>query len=512
MTVINLIFALLSNALVWGGKTAFWLLRWLYRSARAGFVWAIRPKSVTHGSARWATAWEMWRGGAFGGHGIILGKRLGCFFRLNLPGYALLVAPARAGKGTGVIVPSILSCKGSVIVTDIKAENYDVTQRDRRKLGPVFKLDLSDPEASDCFNPLEQIRVGDIHEADDALALANLLVDEELNGAKHWDFKARELLQGLIIYVCRRYASRPELRTLAKIKSMTALGVEGLIEVLDDAAELGSPTLRDIVASLRGHKGTDEIRSIVSNADKALLLFASDRPGGLVTRQSDFSMALFKQRTASLYLIVEEEKLAVYGSFLRVMLGSALMAQMRDKEVIPQHKTLFVIDEAAAIGRIPELETGAGYLAAYARLLLVFQDFNQIERTYPKAKSIIANATALVAFGVTELDTAKRLSEMIGRKTEVSHSDGVSQASTALISHQASIGRSETGRALLDPSEILRMPGDEALVFLTGVRHPIKARKIVYFRERRYKGRWDYWRGFKKPRSRLAWLRLRPQG
>jgi type IV secretion system protein VirD4 len=512
MTVIKLIFAIMSHALIWGGKTAFWLLKWLYRSARAGFAWALQPRSVTHGSARWATAWEMWRGGAFGGHGIILGKRMGRFFRLNRSGYALLVAPTRSGKGTGVIIPSILSSRGSVIVTDIKAENYDVTQRDRRRLGPVFKLDLSDPEASDCFNPLDQIRVGDIHEADDALALANLLVDEELNGAKHWDFKARELLQGLIIYVCRRYADRPELRTLAKIKVMTALGVEGLIEVLDDASDLGSPTLRDIVASLRGHKGTDEIRSIVSNADKALLLFASDRPGGLVTRQSDFSMALFKKRTASLYLIVEEEKLAVYGTFLRVMLGSALMAQMRDKEVIPKHKTLFVIDEAAAIGRIPEIETGVGYLAAFCQLLIAFQDFPQLERTYPKAKSIIANATALVAFGVNELDTAKRLSEMIGRKTEVSHSEGVSQASTALLKHQASTGRSETGRALLDPSEILRMPGDEALVFLTGVRHPIKGRKIVYFRERRYRGRWDYWRGFKKPRSRLDWLRLRPQG
>lgn len=72
-----------------------------------------------------------------------------------------------------------------------------------------------------------------------------------------------------------------------------------------------------------------------------------------------------------------------------------------------------------------------------------------------------------------------------------SHSEGVSQASTALLKHQASTGRSEAGRALLDPSEILRLSGDEASVFLTGVRHPIKGRKIVHFRERRYRGRWD---------------------
>lgn len=495
MDVIRLIVMAIALILKGTGKAAFWLLRSLFRMSRLGVRAAFRPRSVTHGSARWATYWETWRGGAFGGDGIILAKRFGRYIRLNRPGYALVVAKTRAGKGAGIIIPSILSARGSVVVTDVKAENYDVTNRHRRRLGPVFKLDIIDPEASDCWNPLSMVRIGTIHEPDDALALGNLLIVEDSQGARHWDYKAQELLAALIIYVLRKYADRPELQTLAKVKSLLALGVDGLAEALEDAGTFGSTTLTNVANAVRGSGGTDEVRSILSNADKALVLFESNRPGGMVTRATDFSMDVFKQSTASLYIMVEEDKLAVYGTFLRVVIGSALMAQTRNKGDTPAHKPLFIVDEAAAVGRIPELETGAGYLAAYARLLFIFQDLSQIEKTYTKGKSVIANAGAFAAFGVRDLETAKRLSEMIGRKTEVSHSQGISQANTALLNHQESSGRSETGRPLMDPSEILRMDQRELLLWIDGIRHPMKVRKFEYFREWRYANMWDYWRG-----------------
>jgi type IV secretion system protein VirD4 len=39
-------------------------------------------------------------------------------------GHLLTVAPTRAGKGTGQIIPNLLSWIGSVLVIDIKGENY----------------------------------------------------------------------------------------------------------------------------------------------------------------------------------------------------------------------------------------------------------------------------------------------------------------------------------------------------------------------------------------------------
>jgi type IV secretion system protein VirD4 len=47
------------------------------------------------------------------------------------------------------------------------------------------------------------------------------------------------------------------------------------------------------------------------------------------------------------------------------------------------------------------------------------------------------------------------------------------------ISHQ------ETARPLLTPGEILQLPQDESLIFLSGI-PPIRARKLHYFRDRNF--------------------------
>jgi type IV secretion system protein VirD4 len=224
------------------------------------------------------------------------------------------------------------------------------------------------------------------------------------------------------------------------------------------------------------------------------MLFSADRPGGIVTRKSDFSLEAFAWERSTLYVMIPEEKLPVYKAMIRVFVGCALNAITRQKTYLPTYRTTFVIDEAAALGHVPELETGVGYLAGYASLLLVFQDFSQIEQNFPKARSIVGNAAALVCFGVRDIETAKKISEMIGVKNQITYSEGVSKASTAVFDRQDSAGFAETGRALLDPAEILRMKDHEALIFMDRVRFPIRARKIRYWKEWRFFGRWDRWR------------------
>jgi type IV secretion system protein VirD4 len=101
-------------------KAFLYLLAWLLvtvtavtfrllRAARGLAVRSMRGASDTFGSARWATLWELLRGGVLGGNGLIVGKSWGRFLRCNLEGYALLFAPARSGKGVGVVVPNLLS-------------------------------------------------------------------------------------------------------------------------------------------------------------------------------------------------------------------------------------------------------------------------------------------------------------------------------------------------------------------------------------------------------------------
>ena len=472
-----------------------------------------RRRAQTHGSARWASLWSIWRSGNLGRHGIILAKKGWRYLVAPTEGYALVVAKTRSGK-SGLVIPTILTNRGSLVVNDPKGECHAITHRARAKVSKVVTLNMIDPLASDCFNPLSMIRGPavdyGVHEADDALALANLLVEGGPHES-HWDSKARELLAALFIYVTRRYADDPLLCTLAKVRSLTALGLDGLPPALHDADTFGSAALSEVVSALRNAGDSNEMRSIISNADKALMLFSADRPAGIVTRKSDFTLEAMAWERTTLYVMIPEEKLPVYKGVIRVFIGCALNAITRQKTYLPTYRTTFVLDEAAALGHIPELETGVGYLAGYASLLLVFQDFGQIEASFPKARSIIGNAAALVCFGVRDLDSARKISEMIGVKNQLSYSEGISKASTAVFDRQDSSGIAETGRALLDPAEILRLKDHEALIFMDKVRFPIRARKIRYWKEWRFLGRWDRWRVPRRAAPALPARPLSPQ-
>jgi len=468
-----------------------------------------RPPSTAYGSARWATWFEILRGGAWSRRGLVLGKKFGRLIRFRGEGYALVFGPTRSGKGVSIIIPSLLEWRGSVIVNDCKGENYAVTARDRARRGAVWSLNLSEPELSDYFNPLDMVRVGTVHEADDALELAQLLIVPDSQGSSHWDKRAGDLLQCLILYVLHRYQDTPELRNLAKVRSLISLGWQGLQPIFTEASELGPTTLRELGSGFLGNGVSDEARSVWSNADKAIGLFSGDRPAGLITMRSSFDMMAFNRQVASLFLIIDEEKLPIYGGFLRLMVGCALMAMTRAKsEPTPRVPTLFVLDEAAALGRLEPLETGVGYLAAYAKMILVFQDLNQLELTYPKARSIIANATVKVAFAANDIATATMLARTIGQATVQSHSSSKTRKgqSEPKTTNESS---GEAARYLIDPAEIMRMPRNQVLIFFSGkVAHPILAKKIMYFKELRWSGRWDRWRKKSAKAPASAWARF----
>jgi type IV secretion system protein VirD4 len=162
---------------------------------------------------------------------------------------------------------------------------------------------------------------------------------------------------------------------------------------------------------------------------------------------------------------------------------------------MPTHPTLFLIDEAAALGYLRPVEMAAGYIAAYARMVLVFQDCDQLRRTYPKADSIMANAGCHVAFGINDFGTAELLSRTIGMTTVRSRSQGHSHAWNQVIEHQRSSGVSEASRWLLNPAEILGLPRDQLLIFMRDqVRAPIRAHKLDYRHHRLFAGQFDAWR------------------
>ena len=441
------------------------------------------------GSARFANRWELFWSGVRRGQGPIVGRRGRSFLRFNKDGMIAVFAPMGAGKGVGVVIPNLLDYRGSIVCTDIKGENSAITRRRRAKFGKVRILDTTDPHASDRLNPLDMIRVGSLHEKDDAEALARLMVIPDAKES-HWDSKAEGLLTCLILHVVRL---EPHLRTMAQLRTLSTLPPESLKELLHAIASGGTRAACELAGSFLAMEGSEEYRSVLSNAEKATRVWSSASPAGEISASSTFHLAELVSEISTVYLVVDEEKLTVYAGFLRVMVGCVINMLTRGKNLPrPKHKVLLLLDEAAALGSLEPLERGVGYLRAYCTPLLVFQDMSQLRELYRRSGSFLANATCKVFFNVADLEAARFVSEIIGQATSHARNQGTSRSNMDMMREQQSMGLSETGRWLLDPSEVLRLPGRRSLVLYRSdiLRYPVLASKVNY-RSWRH---WRWWR------------------
>ncbi len=76
----------------------------------------------------------------------MIGKGMfGRLIRFNRDGIVQVFARNGAGKGLGIVVPTLLDYPGSMLVTDVKGENYALTAAWRARKGQrVIKLDPFD--------------------------------------------------------------------------------------------------------------------------------------------------------------------------------------------------------------------------------------------------------------------------------------------------------------------------------------------------------------------------------
>ncbi len=478
---------------------AFRIIFLLFRFIVRHLLRRLRRSPTTFGSARFATSRDLRRSGHLKGSGLILAKFGSKLLRYNQPeGSVVVFAPQGAGKGVGIVIPNLLDYRGSIICTDPKGENYAVTARRRSEFGPVWRLNLADPAASHSFNPLDIITPGSPTALDDAKVLADLMLPHDRHEEGHWRRRAHDVLTGFLLYVAEAYQKAPPLKNLAELHR-TLCAPRAVFEATLQTMQ-GSPTpkVREVAGQLLRTLDVEETSNILSNILKGTEPWSAGGAAAAVSAWSDFDLKGLYTSPQSLFLIVPEELLSVYAGFLRVMVGLSMNAVFRAGRVSPPpaHRPLFLLDECAALGYLEPLEKGMGYLRAYGRAILIFQDVHQLESIYSRAKSIVANSAVRVAFAVNDEATAKMLSNQLGQTTVTSRSIGISQASDAFIRHNAQAGFAEAGRPLLDPSEILRLPRDRVLVFITGSsRSAILATRLIYFKERYFRGLWDRWRG-----------------
>ena len=472
---------------------------WLQRGALVSGVIAFvillvllkRSRSL-HGEARFANEGEVRREQLRAKSGIIVGQKGGRYLVFGGTEHVLLEAPTRAGKGVGVVIPNLLSWADSIVVLDVKRENWDITAGFRARHGQkVYLFDPLDPEGRTArYNPLSFIdRLDDIDVVNELQKIGGMLFPAPEKADPFWAEAARAAFVGVGALV----AANPALPfTIGEIYRRLTEGdpkVE-LPKVVEEAQKLGQRLSQACVSALSDFtSASDNTFSGIKQTITSKLSLWLNPYVDAATSETDFDLRQVRRERISIYLGVSPDNIdriaPVYNLFLQQLIDLNTRELPENGGQVP---VLILLDEFARLGKAPVIASAFSYVAGYGlRLLPVIQSRSQPRGIYGAdvTDEIIANCGLEIVFTPKELKVANELSERLGFFTMNVKSK--SRTIHGMLANR-SISESDQRRALMMPQELMQMPKGDLLLLRGGI-PPVRARKIEYFRSKRFTSR-----------------------
>jgi len=467
-------------------------------AAIVGSLWRARQNRLvtTYGSSRWATMREIGKIGLFRPAGVFLGRLKDQYLRHDGPEHVMAFAPTRSGKGVGLVVPTLLSWTGSVVIHDIKGENWQLTAGWRSRFSHCLLFNPTDPRSAR-YNPLLEVRKGP-DEVRDVQNIADILVDPEgaLERRNHWEKTSHSLLVGAILHVL--YAE--EEKTLARVATF-----------LSDPQRSFAHTLRRMMAT--NHLGAPEhpkVHPVVASAAREVLNKSENERSGVLSTAMSF-LGLYRdptvaattsacdwriadlmdaERPVSLYLVIPPSDISRTKPLVRLVLNQIgrRLTERLEGDPMKSHRRqlLMMLDEFPALGRLDFFETALAFMAGYGiRAYLIAQSLNQISKAYGENNAILDNCHVRIAFSSNDERTAKRISDALGTATELRAQRNYAGHRLAPWLSHVMVSRQETARPLLTPGEVMQLPPADELILVSGL-PPIRARKLKYYEDRNF--------------------------
>lgn len=459
---------------------------WIFRAPLIDWRPFKKPESI-HGDAKWASDKQIKKMGLRSKHGVLLGQFKKKYLIADGYQHILLFAPTGSGKGVGFVIPNLLFWRDSVIVHDIKLENYELTSGWRRNVlkQKVFLWNPADPDGiSHCYNPMDWISKKPGQMVDDVQKIANFLLPEQ----EFWQNEARALLTGVMLYLVaddNKPATLGEVvRTLRNDDVVYNLAV-----ILDTMGKKIHPVAYMNIASYL-QKPDKERGSVTSTANSSLELWANPLID-TTTATSDFNLHRFKTEPHTVYVGLTPDNISrlkpLMGMFYQQAAAffTARMPQPHEKFGV-----LMMMDEFPTLGKMEQFLAGIAYFRGYrVRLFLIIQDTEQLKGIYEESgmNSFLSNATFRITFAANNIETANLISQLLGNKTaeQISYNK---PKYLDLNPGSRSLHVSHTQRALLLPQEVIQLPREEQILLIES-QPPIRSKKIQYFSDRFFKKR-----------------------
>lgn len=483
-----------------------------------GLIWLVKDKrrkpkpkpalSDNYGSARYAEVRSSLADPYDGHRGVFFGKssapelsaipieqQAGAPVLSTPEHHTLIVARTRTGKGTRVIVPTLLRYGGSAIVIDPKGENAAITARIRRgtlnsavhvinpwgELAETFKERGLAPAT---FNPLDVL----VRDDPNAVAVAQALaaaVCPTTPGDKdrYWQGSAANVLTAVLLWITDQPGEQKMLARAREIVSLSRKDFTERFLVPMAASSAFGGAIREMVSPYLD-LAQETYSGIMSNLSEATK-FLSDPQVKAATAKSTFDMADLIREAVAVYLVIPPDRIDTQRTWLRLMTTAAMHTFKRyPLGGRPPHRCMILMDEFPALGRIEDLPRDIATMSGYGiDFTLIVQGLDQLKDLYGAAAGTILSNCAYKWFcNVNDLESANYLSETLGKVTvqTVGHGEGQNFGPGG-GGQSENVNYGETGRPLLMPDEVLALGRDVAIV-LNPADRPHYVRPVDYWR------------------------------
>ena len=320
-------------------------------------------------------------------HGISFGPRVRLAPRSSL----LIVGPTQVGKTSSLVIPALLRWDDALVVTSVKNDVIATTKEWRARVGEVQVLEPG-RDGGLTWNPLEGVRT-----LRHAFRVARDLTGApaERSETEFWNSLATKVVGSLLM--------------LAFQQSRNVFDVARTIEKRDFDQWL------DVVAQ---SEAGDVLEAFLTHDHKTI-------DGVLTTAETMLMPWRFRQPLATvrsvvegpntLYLCSPRGEQRHYESLFRGALRMVLEEQQRLVELRTQRRLLLVLDEAATVASLDELDQMAATVSGLdVTLVTVLQDFSQLKARWgPRASTIVNNhTTRLVLGGLADPTASQFLPEL----------------------------------------------------------------------------------------------------
>ena len=475
-----------------------------------GLTAKVKPYS---GLSHFASEKEVEEAGLFKEEGVYIGryiterpykffpvfkKKVSRYLKYDLPTHVIMFAPTRSGKGVGFVIPNLLSWKHSMIVNDIKGENYEITAGFRAKeLGQKIYYFNPTKLKTDCYNPLDAVREGTSEAIKDAQSLAEIIIhsksEKQGEGDSHWTDTAEALLTGLILHVAHHYGKGNKSRSIGGIYRLITSPERPILDILEDISKNSEHEIARRKVKTVLEKPEKERDSVISSMIRFLELWA-DPIVDAATSKSSFSIEEIRRKATTVYLVMPPSDIKRLKLLIRIIitqfvrqLGERMPEDILAEDGYDPVPVCLMIDEFPALDKLEAVEESIPVIAGYGvKYLLITQSLNQLDKVYGKDNAILDNCQVKITYAANDPGTAEKISKLLGETVILRSSTSLSGNRMSAIMSNNSFSANEQERSLLTPGQILQLPHKQSIVVLAE-HPPILSEKIFYYKDKLFK-------------------------